>query len=118
MRPASSRDVEAALVAQPRCRRRPAVAHALSAGARPGRAANHHRQVYYHAINMAFLEWVYRDDRVGAQAAARIALDACAPTTIDRWRRATEGEAGIILGDDEAALTVVPASARIGAVAA
>ena len=25
--------------------------------------------------------------------------------TIDRWRRSTEGEAAIILGDDEAALT-------------
>jgi pimeloyl-ACP methyl ester carboxylesterase len=69
------------------------------------RAANHQQQVYYHAINVAFLEWAYGDDRAGARATARVALDACAVAKVDRWRRSTEGEAAIILGDDEAALT-------------
>ena len=69
------------------------------------RAAHHQPQIYYHAINVAFMEWAYGGDRATAQAMARVALDACAAAPVDRWRRSTEGEAAIILGDDEAALT-------------
>jgi hypothetical protein len=67
--------------------------------------ARHHSQIYYHAINVAFMEWAYGGDRAAAQTMARVALDACALAPADRWRRSTEGEAAIILGDGEAALT-------------
>jgi hypothetical protein len=69
------------------------------------RAANDYAQVYYRAINVAFMEWAYAGDRAGAQANASIALGACALARVDRWRRATEGEAAIVLGDGVAALT-------------
>ncbi len=69
------------------------------------RAAGDDRQVYYHAINVAFMEWAYKADRSAARAMADTALAACARSPVDRWRLATEGEAAIILGDDQSALT-------------
>jgi tetratricopeptide (TPR) repeat protein len=68
------------------------------------RAASDEQQVSYHAINVAFLDWAYRGDRVAAQAMAQLALDACQRSPMDKWRRATEGEAAIICGDDQAAV--------------
>jgi tetratricopeptide (TPR) repeat protein len=73
-------------------------------------SANHHSQVFYHAINVAFMEWAFLDDRSAAQVSARTALRACAASPIDKWRLATEGEAAIILGDDSAALTAYEAA--------
>jgi tetratricopeptide (TPR) repeat protein len=78
------------------------------------RAAGDHAQISYHAINAAFMEWVYGGDRAAAQATAAIALSACAAAKIDRWRRATEGEAAIILGDDQAALTAYRQALELG----
>jgi tetratricopeptide (TPR) repeat protein len=69
------------------------------------RAADDHPQVYYHAINIAFLEWAFGGNRAAAQATARIALAACAASPPHKWRSATEGEAAIICGDDRAALS-------------
>jgi pimeloyl-ACP methyl ester carboxylesterase len=69
------------------------------------REAKKPAQVYYHAINVAFMEWAHNADRPAAQELAHVALAACALAPLDRWRLATEGEASIILGDDQAALT-------------
>lgn len=78
-------------------------------------AAGRHDQVFYHAINVAFLTWAFKDDRPAAAMAARQAVDACALAAVDKWRLATEGEAAIILGDDaraeqayQAALQLAP----------
>jgi hypothetical protein len=68
-------------------------------------AAGKHNQAYYHGINVAFLQAVYRDDLPTAQALARRVLDHCAKAVgKDLWRPATEGEAHLILGDTQQAL--------------
>jgi pimeloyl-ACP methyl ester carboxylesterase len=78
------------------------------------RAAAQHTQIYYHAINVAFMEWAYRGDRGTAQVAAQEALSACASAKVDRWRRSTEGEAAIILGDEAAAVTAYHQALALG----
>ena len=60
------------------------------------------------------MEWAYRDDRAAAQSMAGIALAACGLAKVDRWRRATEGEAAIILGEDQAALTAYRQALELG----
>jgi pimeloyl-ACP methyl ester carboxylesterase len=73
-------------------------------------SAKQQSQIAYHAINVAFLEWAFLDDRAAAQASARTALAACAASPIDKWRLATEGEAALILGNDAAALAAYDAT--------
>ncbi len=58
-----------------------------------------HDQAYYHAINVAFLQLAYRDDRAAAHAAAEAALEHAALAEPDFWRAAAEAEAQLYLGD-------------------
>lgn len=71
------------------------------------RSKNNHAQAYYHGINLAFLEFVFKGDREAAQKLARQALRDCdeAEKTgqADEWVEATRGEAQLILNDKEAA---------------
>jgi pimeloyl-ACP methyl ester carboxylesterase len=62
-------------------------------------AAGDHDQAYYHAINVAFLELAYRDDRVAARTAAQQAIDEAAQAEPGFWRTASEAEAQLYLGD-------------------
>ena len=62
-------------------------------------AGGDHDQAYYHAINVAFLELAYRDDRAAARAAAERALTEAAQAEPGFWRTASEAEAQLYLGD-------------------
>ncbi|MCP3960725.1 MAG: alpha/beta fold hydrolase [bacterium] len=60
-------------------------------------------QVYYHAINIAFMALAAENDKKKTEKYARKALAACAQTEESIWRSATEGEANLYLGNaDEA----------------
>ena len=67
-------------------------------------AANNLPQVYYHGINLAFLEFVLRGDRPAAKRRAQAVLDACAASqangSADAWLLPTVGEAHLLLGDE------------------
>lgn len=73
-------------------------------------AADDPHQIYYHAINVAFMELAFLGRRTEARTAARLALDACQraeaadPAAGRYWRQATRGEALLLLGDERAAL--------------
>jgi tetratricopeptide (TPR) repeat protein len=71
-------------------------------------AANNLPQVYYHGINLAFLEFVLRGDRAAAKRRAQDVLGVCAASqanrSADEWLPATEGEANLLIGDEAAAL--------------
>jgi pimeloyl-ACP methyl ester carboxylesterase len=60
-------------------------------------------QAYYHAINCAFMELAYGSDAAACRAYAQRALTHCAQAPDDVWRRATEGEANLYLGNTAAA---------------
>jgi pimeloyl-ACP methyl ester carboxylesterase len=70
-------------------------------------AAKNLPQVYYHGINLAFLEFVFRGDRSAARQRAQAVLDACkdsqAEGSADAWLRPTVGEANLLLGQEKAA---------------
>jgi tetratricopeptide (TPR) repeat protein len=59
----------------------------------------YHAQVYYLAINLAFVLQVALNRKSEAQAMARLALAHCAGSPESIWRTATEGEAHLYLGD-------------------
>ena len=61
-------------------------------------------QAYYHAINVAFLQFAYTKDREATEDAARRALDYCGRVEPSMWARATCGEAYLYLGDYVAAI--------------
>lgn len=74
--------------------------------------AGDHAQSYYHGINLAFMQRLFRNDAQAAHAVALRVLEHCAavhahPETPEhrRWRVATEGEARLLLGDPALALT-------------
>lgn len=67
-------------------------------------ARGNHEQAYYHAINVAFMERMYRKDREAAVTFARKALEHSAQAPTDRWRAATEAEAHLYLGKNDTAL--------------
>jgi pimeloyl-ACP methyl ester carboxylesterase len=61
-------------------------------------------QAYYHAINIAFMNLVFKGSLPNAQIWARRALEHCSAAakielSPDAWRLATEGEANLLLGD-------------------
>ena len=71
-------------------------------------AANDSSQIYYHGVNLAFLEFVFRGDRQAARREAGKVVEVCrsleAGSGGDEWLPATEGEANLLLGDEAAAL--------------
>jgi len=60
-------------------------------------------QAYYHAINCAFMELAYGSDVTACRTYAQRALAHAAQAHDDVWRRATEGEANLYLGNAAAA---------------
>jgi pimeloyl-ACP methyl ester carboxylesterase len=56
-------------------------------------------QAHYLAINCAFMELAYGGDTAACRAYAERALRHCAAARDDVWRRATEGEANLYLGN-------------------
>ncbi len=66
--------------------------------------AEDHRQIFYHAINVAFMALALDDDPPSAQQHARLALTACAQAETTLWNLATQGEANIYLGNDDSAV--------------
>ncbi|MEM7582722.1 MAG: alpha/beta fold hydrolase [Acidobacteriota bacterium] len=67
-------------------------------------AAADSSQMFYHAINVAFMALALDDDPKQASDYAQRALDACAKAPANVWNLATQGEAYLYLGNDEAAL--------------
>ena len=61
-------------------------------------------QVYYHAINVAFMALAAESDKKKAGELARKALAHCAKAEDNLWRSATEGEANLYLGNDQEAV--------------
>jgi len=62
-------------------------------------------QAHYHGINVAFMQIAYRNDRAAAQRMARDVLTHCAGTIREkRWALASEAEARLYLGENDAAL--------------
>lgn len=63
-----------------------------------------HAQVYYQAINVAFLKFVGKNDAAGAAEAAQLALEHCGKAEPARWNLATQAEAMLYLGRAEEAI--------------
>jgi pimeloyl-ACP methyl ester carboxylesterase len=78
-------------------------------------AASDHEQVYYHAINVAFLSYVVHDRKDEAAGLARLALEHCARSPRNMWRVATEAEAQLYLDQPARALDLYREVMRIGA---
>ncbi len=81
--------------------------HALllySEALKTAQAADDHDQIYYHAINVAFLHLVAYDDADEARAFAQVALDACDKADENLWTVATRAEANLYLGNYDEAL--------------
>jgi pimeloyl-ACP methyl ester carboxylesterase len=78
-------------------------------------AADDHEQVYYHAINVAFLSFVVWDRKTEAEDLARLALEHCAKAPETLWRVATEAEARLYLNETEVALADYERAFAMGA---
>ena len=61
-------------------------------------------QVYYHSINIAFLEFVAFNRVEQAREMARLALENAALAEVDPWSVATQAEANLYLGHHDLAL--------------
>lgn len=86
-----------------------------SRGLKESEASENPEQVFYHAINLAFLELVHFK-RCGANKRfAEQALAACEQTELkDFWNHATQGEARLYLGDVNGAASAYRAGLRFG----
>ena len=65
-----------------------------------------HGQIYYHAINVAFLNSVVFENPNRAREMARLALRHCELAEADGWNIATQAEANLYLGNRDRALTL------------
>jgi len=61
-------------------------------------------QAFYHAINVAFMEFAFTGDRKATQVAAEKALEYCRRSKPDLWAQATCAEARLYLGESDAAI--------------
>ena len=61
-------------------------------------------QIYYHSINVAFLEFVAFDHVERAREMAELALDNASLANANSWSVATQAEANLYLGDRDRAL--------------
>ena len=61
-------------------------------------------QIFYLAINVAFMALAVDNDKKTARESARKALDHTAKADEDVWNFATRGEANLYLGNDDAAI--------------
>ena len=67
-------------------------------------AAKDPEQIYYHAINVAFMKLVFSDDAEAARSMADLALKNAAPPGNDVWKTATVAEAHLYFGRVEESL--------------
>src|SRR6185436_2665345 len=56
------------------------------------------KQIFYHAINLAFLYIVAKNNDIEMKRFAQLALDNCILDSKDMWELATIGEANLYLG--------------------
>jgi pimeloyl-ACP methyl ester carboxylesterase len=66
--------------------------------------SNDPEQIYYLAINVAFMDFVYSQDQAGARAMAELALKHATPPGSDVWKTATVAEAHLYFGRTAEAL--------------
>lgn len=79
--------------------------HLYNRGLEISQEREDHVQAFYHAINLAFMGLAHRRDESYAQSLARLALhEAMSTAKPDKWSLATEGEAYLMLEQDETAL--------------
>ena len=78
------------------------------------RPDEYNSQVYYQAINLAFLAYVVFDRKDQATRLARLALEHCAKAPRDLWRVATEAEAQLYLDQPAKALETYREVIRMG----
>ncbi len=71
------------------------------------------QQIFYHAINLAFLSIVAQNDRGNMQTLAELALQHCVSEQKDLWELSTMAEANMYLGDMTKAETYYRASAQM-----
>jgi len=65
-----------------------------------------HDKIYYHAINLAFFQFVVFDDAGDAREMAELALRNCRQAPDAYWNTATQAEAHLHLGEKEEALAL------------
>jgi pimeloyl-ACP methyl ester carboxylesterase len=61
-------------------------------------------QIFYLAINVAFMKFVFANEKITAQAMAKLALEYASPPGDDVWKTATVAEAYLYLGKTDEAL--------------
>lgn len=67
------------------------------------KSKNDAAQIYYHAINLAFLKIAGEDNKNDMKMYAQLALDNCDINSIDKWELATIAEANLYLGKTDVA---------------
>jgi len=72
-----------------------------------------HDQAFYHGINVAFMQFAYRNQEGAAQQTAKKVLEHCHAAKADKWRLASEGEANLLLGKIDAAMDSYQAAINI-----
>ena len=78
-------------------------------------AKDDHPQIHYHAINLAFLSLVYKEDRKAMKTYAQTALDAVEKCQEDPWSLPTLAEANMYLDNmDVAKAKYMEAAAKAG----
>jgi pimeloyl-ACP methyl ester carboxylesterase len=65
---------------------------------------NEHEQIYYHAINVAFLNFVAFNEQERARSMAELALQHCGQAPDNVWNAMTRAEANLYLGNRDIAL--------------
>ncbi|SDB36045.1 Caspase domain-containing protein [Flavobacteriaceae bacterium MAR_2010_188] len=74
-------------------------------------------QIYYHAINLAFLSLIFEEDKSAMREYATVALDAATNDPFDSlWKKSTLAEANLYLGKFEDAKDFYGSSAAMGGV--
>lgn len=75
-------------------------------------ANNDHEQIFYHAINLAFLKITGEDNKGEMRKYAQLALDNCISENKDKWELATIAEANLYLGHTDVAETYYKEAAK------
>ncbi|CAN5475782.1 hypothetical protein BH10BAC2_BH10BAC2_22510 [soil metagenome] len=79
-------------------------------------ANNDHKQIFYHAINIAFLNVAALNNEAEMKKYARLALDNCVSENKDMWELATIAEANLYLGNKGAAENYYKEAAKLAGV--
>jgi len=71
------------------------------------------KQIFYHAINLAFLKITVEKDEAEMKRYAQLALDNCVSQKKDKWELATVAEANLYLGNTELATAFYKEAAKL-----